>query len=146
LKGANSVCMKFIPFILILGLLAGCSTDDARLHGTWQSNREATVAAVFQQTPSLTNLPPENIERLKDLYGHLTMTYSNGMATSNFRGKKGSWHYRVIEKGNDFVVIRNDEAPSDWRDARIHFVDGNKSYWVQGYSKHDERFDKVEER
>ncbi len=136
--------MKFISFIPILMLLAGCAADDVRLHGTWKSNREATVAAMFQKNPSLTNLPPENIERLRNLYGNMTVNYSNGIATSCLSGKTNSWHYHVIERGDDFIVLRSEIVGLE--NSRIRFVDQGKSYWIGGPNKYEERFDKVESK
>jgi hypothetical protein len=130
-------------WILVLGLLAGCATDDARLHGTWRSNREATVTAIFQRDPSLTNLPPDRIEALTGIYGHLTMTYSNGVATSHFRGERESSSYRVIERGPDFVVIES--AMKGGPHPRIRFVDGGDSYWIDAGVRFEERFDRVPE-
>ena len=137
--------MKCPPFIIIFALVAGCTTDDVRLHGTWQSNREATVAAAFRENQSLTNLPPERLERFKDMFGHLTMTYSNGLITETFRDKNEVlFHYRVVAKGSDFVVIRTDAPLSKNENIRLRFVDGGRAYWVNAAVNIDERFDKVE--
>jgi hypothetical protein len=136
--------MRFAPLILVLGFVAGCASDDARLHGTWKSDREATIAAAFQKNPTLTNLPPDNIQRFRKLYGDLTLTYSNGIATSFFRGKTESWRYYVIQRGDDFVVLRS-EVPG-LSNTRIHFVDGGKGYWADAGDRYQERFDKIGER
>ena len=139
--------MKFAPLILVLGFLAGCATDDTRLHGTWRSNREATVAAAYQRNTTLTNMPPERIEFFNDIFGHLSMTYSNRMATTVFRGKKeGTFRYRVLAKGSDFVVIRSGTPWAKGQDFRLRFVDGGRAYWVNATTKFDERFDRVDER
>jgi hypothetical protein len=111
-------------------LLLGCSRDDIRLHGTWHSNREASVAAAFQRDPRWTNAPLEKVERLKDVYGHMTLTYSNGKVTSTYRGETGSFPYRVVKRGADFVVIRTGGSAIDsGHDIRIEFVDGGAGYW-----------------
>jgi hypothetical protein len=137
--------MKSIPFVLVLGLLAGCATDNARLHGTWQSNSEATVAAAFQQNPGLTNLPPERLERFKDLYGHMTVTFSNGLQTTTFRGRQEKpFHYWVVKSGRDFVVLHS--AINGIPNPRIRFVEGGKSYWVGGGCRYEERFDRIDEK
>jgi hypothetical protein len=136
--------MKCLLMIVALALVAGCASDDARLHGTWQSNRDETVSAALRLNPALTNLPPERLKQLKDAYGDLTMTYSNGMAIQNFRGKTEIWRYQVIESGADYVVIRS--PMKGIADPRIRFVDDSKGYWVSGVTKYDERFDKVENK
>jgi hypothetical protein len=138
-RSARFPHMRVTPLLAALAILAGCASDDARLHGTWRSNREATVAAL-QQNPSLTNVPPARIERLKELYGHLTWTYSNGVAVSSFHGAREMWRYRIIDRGADFVVIRMKGMPDLW----IRFVDGGKAYWVGGVAEYEERFDKVQ--
>jgi len=140
--------MRFQPLILILGFLAGCARDDTRLHGEWRSNRDATVAAAFQRDPRWTNGAPEKVERFRDMFGHMTVIYSNGMATSSFRGESGSFRYRVIERGSDFVVIRSDAPMNKGRDIRIRFDAGGASYWIEtgplGFGL-QEKFDRVAE-
>src|SRR5579864_8463963 len=119
--------MKFISLLFLVALLAGCAThrDDARLQGTWHSNQEATVATAFQRDPRWTNAPPERVARFRDIFGHITVTYSHGVATSDYRCQVDSFRYRVIERGADYIVIRS-EAPMDkGRDIRIRFVDGD---------------------
>ena len=46
------------------------------------------------------------------MFGQMVVTYSNGMASSTFRGETGSFRYRVVQRGSDFVVIRSD-APME---------------------------------
>ena len=74
----RSRTMRFTLFIFVVALVAGCARDDARLQGTWRSNREATVAAAFQRDPRWTNAAPEKVERFGDMFGHMTITYSKG--------------------------------------------------------------------
>ncbi len=136
---------------IVLLLLAGCAHDDARLHGTWHSDRDATVAAAFQRDPRWTNATPEEIERFKDLYGHMTLTYSNGVVTSTYRGETSAFPYRVVRRGRDFVVIRLGGGATDsGRDIRITFVDGGAAYWYEAGTDPFagastlEKFDRVE--
>ena len=70
------------------------------------------------------------------------MTYSNGMATGTYRGGTEVWHYKVIKRGSDFVVIQN--PAKGMPDFQIRFVEGGKAYWVGGVSQIEERFDKIE--
>src|SRR5262245_51494783 len=99
--------MRFTFCILFLALLVGCAHDDSRLHGTWRSNREATVSAAFQRDPRWTNAPPQRVEKFREMFGHLTVTYSNGMQTADYRGTIESFRYRVVERGPDYVVIHS---------------------------------------
>jgi hypothetical protein len=134
--------MKSLLLVCLLALSAGCATDDARLHGTWRSNRGATVAAALRQNPSLTNLPPDQLAQFSAVFGQLTMTYARGVVTQGFLGKTNVWPYKVVEKGADFVVIRS--PMKGVADARIRFVEQGKAYWVGGVGEYDERFDKIE--
>ena len=57
------------------------------LQGTWRSNREATVAAAFHHDPRWTNAPPKKVARFREMFGDMTVTYYNGIATSSFCGE-----------------------------------------------------------
>src|ERR1035437_3737685 len=100
--------MRFIPFIFVLALVGGCARDDARLQGTWRSNQDATVAAAFQHDPQWTNAPPEKVERFRDMFGRMTVTYAKGTTTSDYRGEVHTFPYRVLASGSNYVVIRSE--------------------------------------
>jgi hypothetical protein len=131
------------PFLAFV-LLAGCAThDDARLQGTWHSNRDATVAA-FQRDPRWTNAPPEKVQRFEDMFGQLTITYSNGVATSDYHDEDASFHYKVVKRGSDYDIIRYDASVYQGRDIKIRFVDEDNGYWIDTLLFGiEERFDKV---
>ena len=138
--------MRFTPFIFLL-MLVGCAHEDQRLHGTWHSNRDATVAAAFQRDPRWTNAPPERVDRFRDIFGHMNITYSNGVQTADYKGEVESFRYRVVDRGTDYVVIRSDTTMDKGRDIRIRFVDGNKGYWIDTGplgGGMEERFDRVQ--
>lgn len=138
--------MRFTPFIFLLALAAGCTRDDPRLQGTWRSNRDATVSVAFQRDPRWTNAPPERVARFKDMFGHMTITYTKGTMMSDYRGEVGSFAYRVLEKGSNYVVIRSDAPLEKDRDIRIRFVDGDGAYWIDTGplgNGLEERFDRV---
>jgi hypothetical protein len=140
--------MRFAPFILVLLLVAGCAHDDARLQGTWHSNRDATVAAAFERDQRWTNAPPDKVARFKDLFGYMTVTYSNGVATSEYRGEVGLFRYKVIESGTNYVIVDFD-TPIKQRETRITFVKGDASYWLDTGplgSGLQERFDRVQNK
>jgi thiol-disulfide isomerase/thioredoxin len=119
------------------------SSDDARLQGTWKQNRDATVAAAFQKNPSWTNKPPEQIERFKNLFGHSGVTYLNGIETITTSETYESFHYRVVERGTNYVIIRNDDPMEKGRDIRIHFVDEGRGFGIPNTSGYEVRFDRV---
>jgi hypothetical protein len=141
--------MRFAPFILTLLVFVGCASDDARLHGTWRSNRDATVAAAFKRDPRWTNAPPQKVERFRDMFGHLSITYSNCVGTAHNRDEAYSFRYHVVRRGPNYLVMR-DDAPMDiGRDIRIRFEDGGASYWIDtgplGFGL-EERFDEIQTR
>jgi len=127
-------------------MVAGCTRDDARLQGTWRSNREATVAAAFEHDPRWTNATPEKVERFRELFGHMIITYSEGTMLANYRGEISSFSYRVLERGSNYVVIHSDALGDAERDIRIRFVDGDTGYWIDASPLGNgirERFDRV---
>ena len=139
--------MRFATFLFLLPLLVGCAHNDPRLRGTWQSNQEATVAAAFRRDPRWTNAPPEKVERFRNMFGQMTITYSNGLGLAHFHDSAYSFRYHVVRRGADYVVIR-DNAPMDMgREVRIRFVDGDRGYWIDtgplGFGL-EERFDRVQ--
>jgi len=151
--------MRFPPLIFVLALFAGCARDDVRLQGTWHSDREATVTAAFQRDPWWKNVPPHRLALFRDMFGHLTITYSkgimyvylpvtlkNGTIQADNRSQVRSQPYRVVKKGPDYVVIRCDDIMDKGRDIRIRFVDGNAGYWIDmGPLGHglEEKFDRI---
>ena len=125
--------LRFLGALLVLAHWSGCTTSnsaDPRLNGTWQSNRDASVAELFRRDPRWTNAPPQRIERVRDLFGHMAVTYSNGIMTVRFREDVGTLHYSVVRRGDDFVVIRIKGGIQDGEEVRIRFVDGGGGYWV----------------
>jgi hypothetical protein len=139
--------MQFRRLIVLVAVLSGCATsiDDSRLQGTWRSNREVTLDEAFRRDPRLTNAPPERIQRFKEMFGHLTLTYSNGISTTLWHGKAESARYRVIKRGSNYVVVRPCDGVESGRDIRLRFVDGDRGYWVQTPLGFEERFDRVGE-
>ncbi len=81
------------------------------------------------------------------MFGHMTLTYSNGVVTTRFQGEEGTLRYTVPDQGEDYVVIRVHGGIQDGKEIRIRFVDDDKGYWVttqtiMGGELH-EKFDKV---
>jgi hypothetical protein len=118
--------------------LVGCAThkDDARLQGTWTLNRSATAAVT-------SNLPPRVV----------WVTYSHGAEfVQNDETQYGDWHvsfhYRVVEHGSNYIIIRTTAPVDKGRRFRIRFVDADKGYWIDtgplGFGI-QERFDKLQQ-
>jgi hypothetical protein len=161
-KKRNNQIAARAMLLLVCGLLSGCrSPDDPRLQGTWKSNREATVAAAFAKDPRWTNATPEHIEQFKNLFGGLTLTYSNcsvrmqmpeytltysnGLKRINVPAEDSLLRYHVVKLGQDFVVIRPDEGLEKSHNIRMRFVDNGNGYWTETFFRAgpEEKFDRV---
>ena len=80
------------------------------------------------------------------MFGNMTITYSNCVGVAQNRDETYSFKYRVLRRGPDYAVMR-DDAPMDMgRDIRVRFEDGGAAYWIDtgplGFGL-EERFDKV---
>lgn len=141
---------RTIALGLLIMVITGCSAvrpTDARLIGTWQSNGDQTVAEMFRRDPRWANAPPERVQKLKDLFGQMRITYSASSITTEFRGEKEQLGYTVLDRGEDFVVIRIKGGLEDGHDVRIRFLENASAYWVHSFAIPDieERFDRVTE-
>ena len=143
--------MRHLVSTLMLLAMLGCAGHinyDSRLNGTWQSNREESVADAFRRDPRWAKAPQERVERFKEIFGHLTVTYSSEVVSIRYRGKEEICTYTVRDRGENYVVIRVHGGSQDGQDIHIQFVDGGRGYWITsetmliGLEVH-EKFDKV---
>lgn len=111
--------MRFILLLFLFALLTGCATrrDDARLQGAWVVNREATAAVS-------SNVPPAQ-----------WVTYSHGKEmVEGDQAQYGHWnvsfHYHVVERGSNYVVLRTTAPADKKRKIHIRFVDADSGYWT----------------
>jgi len=126
--------MKFTVLLFIAAWFAGCAIrgDDARLHGTWHSDRKASVAQLLRG---------DNPRWLTNFFGYMIVTYSNSIMTSQYGHEVRPIRYRVVKRGPDYDIIR---FSSDNYDIRIGFVDGDQGYWMAWHGLAiEERFDRV---
>ncbi len=102
---------------------------------------------MFRRDPRWTNAPPERVQKLKDLFGHMRITYSASSITTEFRGEKERLGYTVLDQGDDFVVFRIKGGLEDGEEVRIRFVDDARAYWVHSSAAPniEERFNRVTE-
>ncbi len=142
--------MRLLIIIGLLAFAAGCSTPetgltDHRLIGTWRSNREQTMANLFKSDPSWTNATPENLQKLRSVFGQMTITYGKGTIVAHFGAREQQLGYTVVERGPDYVVIQIKGGVEDGQQERLRFVDGDKAYWIHSLQAAtiEERFDKV---
>jgi hypothetical protein len=125
---------------------AGCAKSDPRLDGTWRSNRDESVADAFRRDPRWTNATPERVERFRNVFGNMTLTYRNGTVTTRYRGEEGTLRYTIEDRGEDYVVIRMHGGIQDGESIRMRFVDGGRGYWIASKitgTELYEKFDKV---
>jgi hypothetical protein len=155
---SQTVAWAFWSVLLLSG---GCVvSDDSRLQGTWKSDREATVAAVFAKDPRWTNASPEHIGNFTNMFGQmiltysnysiriqrpaLTATFSNGMEKIQIPAVDEMLKYRVVQKDSNSVVIRPDSGLEKGQKIRIRFVDGGNGYWTETMdSNNEEKFDRI---
>jgi hypothetical protein len=144
--------MRYSPIMVLTLLLAGCATSekyDARLNGAWRSNQEETVAAAFQRDPRWTNAPPEKVQKFRDIFGHMIVSYHMNEVRCKDREKEWSLRYRIVDRGENYVVIRTQGGGiADQNNIRIRFVDHGAGYWTDsgkllGTDTPEEKFDKV---
>jgi hypothetical protein len=102
---------------------------------------------MFRRDSRWTNAPPERVQKLKDLFGHMSITYSSESIITEFRGEQERVRYSVIERGDDFVVIRIKGGLEDGQSVRIRFVDNARAYWIHSFAAPniEEKFDRVTE-
>jgi thiol-disulfide isomerase/thioredoxin len=137
------LCSKADTVLSTPGTNSDSFTDDTRLHGTWRQNRDETVALAFQGNPSWMNKPPEQMDRFKNLFGHTTIIFLNGLETVQVGAVDETFHYRVVDRGTNFVTIRTDDPTEKGRDIRIHFVNGGRGFGIPNPYRYEVRFDKV---
>jgi len=143
-----SKIMRFPATILLLATAVGCSTGgfrDDRLTGTWRSNREQTIDKMFQRDPRWANASPERVQKLRAMFGQMTITYGHKAIVTHFNGENERLGYKVVERGSDYVVILIKGGMEDGQKRRLHFVDDAQAYWIQSFMvpSIEERFDKV---
>lgn len=129
--------MKFTVVLFIAAWLAGCAIrgDDARLHGTWHSDREASVAQLLRG---------DKPAWVTNFFGDTTVTYSNSVMTSRYGDEVCPIRYCVVKRGADYDIVRFSSANYD---IRIRFVDGDQGYWMAMPALGiEERFDRVTTR
>jgi thiol-disulfide isomerase/thioredoxin len=100
------------------------------LYGTWQQSRDAIVSFALKQNPSWTNWPPEQLEAFGNRYGHVRVTFLNGIVHEEMGVAYGTWHYEVVEKGSNYVMTRCDDPMSKGHTVRNQFTDDGKSFFV----------------
>jgi hypothetical protein len=136
--------------IAVIAAAAGCSTTttkpgDERLIGAWKSNREETVAKILERDPKWKSASPESIEKLRGLFGQMTIRYGEKSVETHYLGETEKLGYKVLERGPDFVVIQIIGGDEDGKEERLRFGENADSYWIHSslMPTIEERFDKI---
>ncbi len=77
--------MRHLLIISLHVTAVGCSTRglrDERLIGTWRSNGEQAIAQMLQHDPRWANAPPEKVQKLRAIFGTMTITYGDRTITT----------------------------------------------------------------
>jgi len=114
------------------------------LDGEWQSNREDTVAEAFRRFPEMKKRTPDQIEKFKDIFGHMILRFAGNQVTMEFHDEIGEFTYKVKESGENFVVINTSGAIGDGAETRIEFEEDFDAYWIDTGFDYPEKFDKKE--
>jgi hypothetical protein len=92
----------FVGVPVLLGLSVwGWPRRDSRLHGTWRSNKEQTLARWRREAI----FPPEVIRRLEDSLVTTTVTYAGRKVTTSTDDWSEVSKYRVLKSGKDYTVF-----------------------------------------
>jgi hypothetical protein len=78
--------------------------------------------------------------KFPDIFGKLTVTYTEKKAIVTFDGDVEETEYRIIRKDNSGLTI----STETWGEMRLNFIQENEAYWIEsGISDLWERFDKI---
>jgi len=136
--------LRILVCLSLIALIACRSArPDARLQGTWRSNKDETVSAWRRDAV----LPVKFIDGFESkVLGKMSVTYSGRRVTST---TGSDWtevsEYRVVDSGDDFVVVEQfSEVYKRTLRWKVRFVEDG--YWIsndeilKGYT---EKFDLV---
>jgi len=129
---------------LTAATLVSCRTPqvEARLEGSWRSNKDETVAR-WKQERVLSPVVIENFE--KNVLGKMTMTYGEGKVTATLGNWKEVQPYEIVESGKDYVILEQFSILFE-SNLRLKLQFANGGYWVfndaiaEGYV---EKFDRL---
>ena len=98
---------------------------DQRLLGTWKSDTRKTMADIRNRR----DIPEEDHEKLKKLFGKLRIQYTRTRAYTEYEGDESVVPYQFVAKDANSVAIT---SPSVYGDGdkiqHIHFE--GKYYWI----------------
>ena len=101
------------------------SKFDGRLLGTWKSDRRRT----FQDYVALPGTTPQQVRKLKALFGKFLIRGGRGKTYTELDGFKSVGEYEVVARDSQSVVVRYyDELFEEYQLRQIHFE--GEHYWL----------------
>jgi hypothetical protein len=114
--------------LILLGILRGPGTrpGDPRLVGTWQCDREATLAKIR----STRRIDGEALKTLEGIYGKVRVTYTETTYTAFLEDYVEKGAYDVVGRNDNSVVIKGYcQLTERYEFSRIVFVDDD-TFWI----------------
>jgi hypothetical protein len=131
----NPMKLSFIAIVAVT-VFAGCTSQDARLEGTWKSNRALTMATIENLRPRSQPLTPSTRTTLSGLFGRLTVSYNRGVVVCNMPSIDGrpdirtSYPYRIVAADADSLVYIARESSAQKPELNHIYFDGPNRYWI----------------
>lgn len=142
LLNARQATSALILALMLVTACGGKKKGDTRLVGTWRSNQAQTFAAALSADAKLAQATPEEQAAFKSQFGNLSLTYTDSSIVVQHPNTTKTFNYEIVERGDDFIVIKTQGAIEDGRSIRMRFVDNNSGYWVETGLGYLEKFDK----
>ena len=70
-------------------------------------------------------------------------TYTKDTIIFSYKGTTKSYAYKVLEKGDDYVVVRAFLPSQDYKDDKVRFESELKSFWAYSDTEFPELFTKI---
>jgi hypothetical protein len=136
--------MKICLVLLMALAVCSCSSVpfDPRLNGTWLSNRDETVAAVFASDNRWKTAAVEKVEAFKNSFGKLQVTFDGCRVTTRCGDHTEHFTYKVVSSRDNTLEIETKSNGQTQR-HRIEFTKDNSGYWVNTPMGHKEKFDRI---
>ena len=109
---------------------ANALKTDRRLHGTWRSDKERTVA-LWKYTKDISD---ENRQKFEAIFGKLTWRVTHRRWEAEFEDQKWGGPYSVIAADKRSVVVSHPADPGEQAELKQYFSEEGYMYVVSGYN------------
>jgi hypothetical protein len=102
--------MKFTPFILLLGLLAGCGSDGRKTYDTWHPEVFSMIESWISdpESPVVTEVNLDAVQRNGNQFDQKGIKQENGWIIYRAE-ERGFKRYRVIERNGSHYKVEYQE-------------------------------------